>query len=253
MSARSSTTHPAVANTDFSWRDVWPRRPDETVALPPGQRLVRAFPRFADNPLVPPPPAGRPPTIRVDGAVARPMTIDADTLGELERVERVADFHCVTTWSLIGLRWGGWPLADLWHRVIVPAAQPDPAASWLVVTGADGYRARLHLDDALADGSDQPVLVVDTLEGEPLPPDHGAPLRLLSPRQYGYKSVKHLDGIEVHLDEPPSAIGSKEHPRARVDREERHATLPARLVRWPYRLVVPATAVVARRTARRAG
>ncbi|MDH3706440.1 MAG: molybdopterin-dependent oxidoreductase [Acidimicrobiia bacterium] len=245
------TKHPAVANTDFSWRDVWPRRPDGDVALPPGQRLVRAFPRFADNSLTPPPSTDGQIAVRVLGAVARPTTIDADALATLARIDRTADFHCVTTWSLVGLRWSGWSLAELWHQIIVPTAEPDPKARWIVATGADGFRARLHLDDALAADPGDQVLIVDTLEGEPLDTTHGAPLRLVSPRQYGYKSIKHLDGIEVHVDEPPSAIGPKEHPRARVAREERHARYPAQLLRWPYRLVVPATAVVTRWSARR--
>ncbi len=229
------TIHPAVANTDYSWRDVWPRRPTKDVALPPGQRLVRAFPRFADNPRTPPPSTAGEVQIRVRGAVNRSVLIGLGSLAEVARVERTTDFHCVTTWSLTGLRWRGWSLVDLWHDVVVPAADPDPTARWLVATGLDGYRARLHLDDALAED----VLIVDTLEDKPLDLIHGAPLRLLSPSQYGYKSVKHLSELEVHVNEPSSTVGAREHPRARVAREERHTRLPARLLRWPYRIVVP--------------
>ncbi len=153
---------------------------------------------------------------------------------------------CVTTWSLVGLHWSGWSFTDIWNYVILPGAGPDPDASWLVATSLDGYRAVLHLEDVLGNN----VLIVDSLEDRPLDITHGAPLRLLSPSQYAYKSVKHLAGLEVHTRQPPSELGPKEHPRARVEREERHARLPSWLVRWPYRLVAPATAMIARRTAR---
>jgi hypothetical protein len=54
----------------------------------------------------------------------------------------------------------------------------------------------------------------------------------------------------VHSERPASLLGPKEHLRARVALEERHSRIPGRLLRWPYRLVVPITAVVAERTLR---
>ena len=112
--------------------------------------------------------------------------------------------------------------------------------------GLRALQGRAALDDLL--GPD--VLVASTLHGEPLEIRHGAPLRLLSPSQYGYKSVKHLCALEIHVTEPPSTLGPKEHLRARVALEERHSRIPARLLRWPYRLLVPLTITVAERTGR---
>lgn len=237
--------HPAVANTDYSWMDVWPRRQTRAASLPPGQGLVRAFPRFADNPRTPPPTTAAEIQIRITGAVNRSISIGLDALIGVTRVKQTSNFHCVTTWSVTDLHWTGWSLADLWHKVIVPTADPAPGARWLVAGGLDGYRAKLHLGDALGDD----VLIVDTLEGQPLEVIHGAPLRLLSPSQYGYKSVKHLSQLEVHLNEPPSALGAREHPRGRVALEERHSKIPAWLLRWPYRIVIPPTALIAKRSA----
>ena len=239
--------HPAVRNTDFTVGDVWPRRAPAEVSLPRGQRLIRAFPRFSDDPRTAPPAVPDRVQIEVGGAVDRPATIELGALQGLPRLERTADFHCVTTWSVTGLRWSGWSFHEIWDQLVVPSTGPAPDAQWLVAIGLDGYRSRLHLDDALA----PEVLIVDRLEARPLDGTHGAPLRLVSPGQYGYKSVKHLCGIEVHRSEPSSDLGPKEHPRARVEREERHARLPAGLVRWPYRILVPPTAIVARRAARR--
>ena len=77
---------------------------------------------------------------------------------------------------------------------------------------------------------------------------HGAPLRLVSPAQYGYKNVKHVESIALRSTRPVSLLGPKEHLRARVALEERHSRIPGRLLRWPYRLAVPITAIVAERT-----
>ena len=182
----------------------------------------------------------------IRGAVRNPLALEVGRLRQFDRRELRADFHCVTTWSVLDLRWNGWPLRDLWREVISPEAGPSDRASHLVAIGRDGFRAILFLEDALAND----VFVADTLDGAPLDSVHGAPLRLVSPHQYAYKSVKHLSAIEVHTSEPPRQLGGKGHPRARVDREERHATLPAWLVRWPYRAVVPITAMMAQRNAR---
>lgn len=65
--------------------------------------------------------------------------------------------------------------------------------------------------------------------------------------------MKHVESIELHHERPASAVGAKEHLRARVALEERHSRVPGRLLRWPYRIVVPLTAIVAERTLRKAG
>jgi DMSO/TMAO reductase YedYZ molybdopterin-dependent catalytic subunit len=88
------------------------------------------------------------------------------------------------------------------------------------------------------------------LNGDALDQRHGVPLRLISPAQYGYKNVKHVESIAFHAERPDSLLGPKEHLRARVALEERHSRIPGRLLRWPYRVVVPITAVVAERTLR---
>ncbi len=242
----SDETRRIESSVDYGWHDVWPRRPRRGESLPPGQWVLRVFPRFADKPRTPPPAVPATPTLKIRGAVGDELSLEFGRLQQLQRRELLADFHCVTTWSVFGLRWSGWRLADLWREVICRDARPSSEASHIVAVGLDGHRAILHLDDALAED----VFVVDTLAGAPLDLVHGAPLRLVSPQQYAYKSVKHLTAIEVHTSEPTRQLGNKEHPRARVDREERHATLPAWLVRWPYRAVVPMTAMMARHSAR---
>ncbi|WP_432486691.1 molybdopterin-dependent oxidoreductase [Kineococcus sp. SYSU DK018] len=156
------------------------------------------------------------------------------------RAEVVADFHCVTTWTTRGLRWSGPPFRSFWHDVVAPACGPAAEARCVVAEGLDGTRAVLLLEDALAPD----VVLADRLDGEPITLAHGAPLRLVSPRQYGYKNINHLHRVEVHLTPPPSTYGPEEHLRARVDLEERHSSIGPRVMRVAYRPLVPLTAAV---------
>jgi len=221
---------------------LWPRK---AAGLPPGQRRLAVFPRFGDNPLRPAPVVPDHPEVQVvldDELIA---VLGADAIHE-HRSEQRADFHCVTTWSVTGVRWGGAPLAALWQRHVAD----DPRSSdvrFLKVCGLDGYAAVLTLEDALV----AEVMIADRLDGQPLDARHGAPFRLVSPGQYGYKSVKHLSRIELHADRPHSGLGAKEHLRARVALEERHSVRSGRVLRLTYGLVVPLTAVLAERALRR--
>jgi DMSO/TMAO reductase YedYZ molybdopterin-dependent catalytic subunit len=205
--------------------------------LPPGQRETDDFPRFglpAYATRLPQPPEN--PAIAVGGLVEAPGEVGLEDLGALPRVERRSDLHCVTTWSRRGIEWGGWRFRDVWEGLLVPRARPHPEARWLMFKGLDGYRAILSLEDALADE----VLLADRLAGRELPLEHGAPLRLVAPAHYGYKSIKHLCAIELRRDPGKPHPLSREHPRARVALEERGASLPGWLLRRVYRALRPA-------------
>lgn len=103
------------------------------------------------------------------------------------------------------------------------------------------------------------VLFEFRLEGAPLDGDHGAPIRLVSPDQYGYVNVKHLDRIELHTTDPGDLhVGNRvmqllgPHPRACVWEEERHRVVPSWALRHFYRgLMRLMLARNARATARR--
>lgn len=220
--------------------ELWPRR---APGLPPGQRRLSVFPRFSDQPLRRPPVTTGPVELRIGGPGLAEFTIGFDELSALGWNEQRSDFHCVTTWSHQGLRWGGVSMLAVWRHLIEPRAGRHAAAPFVVAVGADKHQAVFHRDDLL--GPD--VLIARTLDGAPLDARHGAPLRLVSPAQYGYKSVKHLVALELHHAQP--RLGAKEHLRARVAREERHSRLPGWLLRVPYRLLVPITALIAERSA----
>ena len=208
------------------------------MALPPGQRARATFPRFSDLPLRPPPPTG-PLALRIAAAGRDDLVLDEEALASLPVREQTSDSHCVTTWSVRGLRWGGVAMRDVWRDAVRPWLGGDEPGPWIRARSADGRSGVCCLEDLVADD----VLLAVRLDGEPLDARHGAPLRLVCPSQYGYKSVKHLVALEL-LHELPTLQG-KEHLRARVALEERHPRLPARLVRAPYRAMIPATAWLA--------
>jgi len=220
-----------------SIRELVPRRSE---GLPPGQRQVRVFPRFSDNPFRSAPPSESIALIvSVDGDPV--STFSADDLGRLEQVEQVSDFHCVTTWTYRGARWGGVRFDEFVATVFDGATPP-----YLAAHAADRMSAIYVTDDLDNDN----VLLATKLDGLPLDRRHGAPLRLVSPDQYGYKNIKHLVGLDFRHEEPGSSMGPKEHLRARVAEEERHSRLPNWAVKAQYRLSIIPTALAAERALR---
>jgi DMSO/TMAO reductase YedYZ molybdopterin-dependent catalytic subunit len=224
------------------WHDLAAKtfEPSSTplVTLPPGQRLIEGFPRFGTHLARPAPVVPADPVITIRGAVIEAFDVPLATLATLPRRELIAHFHCVAGWSATNLRWEGVSFETFYRTIIQPALVPGTDITHVVFRGFDGYRSVVLIEDALADG----VLVAEHLDGRPLGAHHGAPLRLVSPAQYGYVSTKHLCRIEVHSGEPKAARASRistrllrPHPRARVSEEERHGSLPGWLVRPVYR------------------
>ena len=231
------------------------------ATLPPGQRRVNGFPRFGTHLHRPPPPVPADPVIEITGAVAKPFAVPLAELASLPRRELTADFHCVSGWSATSLRWEGVAFETFYRMIIEPSVGPDTSVTHVVFGGLDGYRSVVSIEDALADD----VLVAEHLDGHPLDADHGAPVRLVSPNQYGFVSTKHLSRIEVHTAAPPMPnpaairIGSLKlrtplimpHPRARVWEEERHPFLPAWSLRPFYRFLIPPLMFLCRRGSER--
>jgi DMSO/TMAO reductase YedYZ molybdopterin-dependent catalytic subunit len=211
------------------------------MTLPPGQRAVDGFPRFGTHLHRPPPAVPAEPVIEIGGAVAEPVAVPLAELGTLPRRELTADLHCVAGWSATGLHWEGVAFATFHRRFIEPVIPPEVTVTHVVFAGLDGHRSVAMVEDVLAED----VLIAEHLDGRPLDGDHGAPVRLVSPGQYGFVSTKHLCRIELHAGEPADVNASPvdrvlaAHPRARVWQEERHRHLPGRALRVPYRLLIP--------------
>jgi DMSO/TMAO reductase YedYZ molybdopterin-dependent catalytic subunit len=127
--------------------------------------------------------------LRVEGLVEQPRSLALTDLRALPRAEQVSDFHCVTGWSVENVRWAGVRLDD-----VLKTAGPLPTAGGLrFVSDEVPYDDALTLDQALLPD----VMLAYEMDGRPLPRPHGAPLRLVVPQMYGYKSVKWVSRIEV--------------------------------------------------------
>ncbi|HSK90653.1 MAG TPA: molybdopterin-dependent oxidoreductase [Euzebyales bacterium] len=209
--------------------------------LPPGQRWVEGFPRFGYHLTEPPPAVPAAAVIDVGGALITPFALAVGDLANLPRTTVTADFHCVSGWSAPDLLWEGVAFRMLYETRITPGLAPGVVITHVTFRGLDGIQAVTTLEDVL--GED--VLIADTLDGRPLTSDHGAPVRLVSPWQYGYVNIKHLCRITLDAGPPPrprrprslpEAFGRllAPHPRARVWEEERHRVLPSWVVRPTY-------------------
>ncbi|WP_306047810.1 protein-methionine-sulfoxide reductase catalytic subunit MsrP [Nioella sp. MMSF_3534] len=149
-------------------------------------------------------------SIEIDGMVDNPGVYSlAEILEGMTIEERIYRFRCVEAWSMV-IPWNGFELADLLTRVGVqdgaqyvafetlvrPEEMPgqrSPILNW-------PYREGLRLDEAM-----HPLTLMATgLYGEPMPNQNGAPIRLVVPWKYGFKSIKSIVRITLTDEEPPT-------------------------------------------------
>jgi DMSO/TMAO reductase YedYZ molybdopterin-dependent catalytic subunit len=127
--------------------------------------------------------------VEVDGLVENKVRLDRTAWLALPRTQETRDFHCVEGWSVADLGWEGVRVAEL-----LSLAKPQ-ATGQFVSFHAYGTT---YLDTlTLAEAQAPETLLADTLDGAPLPADHGGPLRLVVPSQLGYKNVKWVVRLEV--------------------------------------------------------
>lgn len=131
--------------------------------------------------------------LTVDGLVPAPRTY---TLAEFKhafpRVAEVTRHDCVEGWSAIA-EWSGARLADF-----VAAMKPHPEAKYVVFHSADfddDTKAPFYGSLSMQDATHPQTLLAYEMNGQPLPLEHGAPLRLKVPNQLGYKSTKFIHRI----------------------------------------------------------
>lgn len=160
--------------------------------IPPGQSLAEGFPVLDLGIL--PDVRHEDWRLRLFGLVRQELELDWSALMDLPQVTDVSDFHCVTTWSCLGLAWEGVPL-----REVLALAGPLPEAGFVTLHGYDGYTTNLPL----AALQDEDVLLAHGLDGGPLAPEHGGPVRLVVPKRYAWKSAKWLKAIEFHAEDHP--------------------------------------------------
>lgn len=145
-----------------------------------------------------PVPAGLTPLdawrLRVDGLVAQPLALSVSEVEALGVQAYSADFVCEEGWMVPEQQWEGVPVT-----AILGPAGVDPAARFLKVY-AGNFTVLLPLQEALTGGA----ILARTLNGTPLTPQHGAPLRLVAPGRACFYSVKWVDRLEVVAEEAPT-------------------------------------------------
>jgi len=131
--------------------------------------------------------------LSVGGLVERPQTFDLAALRALAKLTEITRHDCVEGWSVVG-KWHGVPLGDF-----VKLARPTREARYVIFYSFDrdpnGQPFYGSLDLAQA-AHPQTQLALD-LNGKPIDPDHGGPVRLRIPTQLGYKSTKWVQRIEL--------------------------------------------------------
>ncbi len=160
--------------------------------LPVGQHEVRNWPVLDLGDV---PDIGRDAwRLEIGGLVHNPVTLTFDDLLALPQVEDISDFHCVTTWSRFDNHWRGVRFRSLAELVV-----PEDAARFVYCTGYDHmpgteipYTTNLPLARAIEDD----VLLVHTWSGQPLPREHGGPVRMITPKLYAWKGTKWIRRIE---------------------------------------------------------
>jgi len=158
----------------------------------------------------------RPWTVSVDGLVNKPKVFDLDELLKIDQEERIYRLRCVEGWSMV-IPWIGFPLSKLLEKVeptsaakfvafqtlLDPRRMPNQRTTVLEWPYVEGLR----LDEAM-----HPLTILATgLYGQTLPPQDGAPVRLVVPWKYGIKSIKSIVKISL-VTEQPSTTWSEETP-----------------------------------------
>jgi sulfoxide reductase catalytic subunit YedY len=155
----------------------------------------------------------RPWTLKIDGMVKTPMEFDVeDLIAKMPLEERIYRFRCVEAWSMV-VPWTGFMLSDLLKQV-----EPLGAAKYVAfqtalrpeeMPGVGGfapvldwpYREGLRLDEAM-----HPLTIMAVgIYGDILPNQNGAPIRLVVPWKYGFKSIKSIEKITLVDTQPATA------------------------------------------------
>lgn len=190
--------------------------------LPPGQSLTQKFPVLHYGPV----PTFNPATweFRVWGEVEEEKRWSWDEFNLLPRTAITMDIHCVTRWSKVDTSWEGVAVRTLVEQEIIKL---KPSAEYVLQHAEYGFTVNLPIEVVLADN----FLLATHFNGQPITPDHGAPLRgvvgYIKGREdlmttYFWKGAKWLRGLEfMEHDRPGFWEQAGYHNEADVWKEER--------------------------------
>ncbi len=166
-----------------------PKKSEQILRLPPGQQWVAPgkWPVIGEREPGPGEPQW---TLTITGNVDHPCTFSIDELNSMPASRVKMDVHCVTRWSMPDVEFEGVLLSKILQSAGV---KPDSAFVSFVARSARSHSTSLELQTAL----DLDTLIATRVNGNPIPPGHGGPIRNIVRGRYFYKSVKWLSRIEV--------------------------------------------------------
>jgi DMSO/TMAO reductase YedYZ molybdopterin-dependent catalytic subunit len=133
--------------------------------------------------------------LNVEGA-GEPFSVGMDQIKALRKVEMITELKCIEGWSRI-LKWGGVPFRDFTARYA--PGKTDPNSYVALETPDRKYYVGLDMASAMH----PQTLLCYEMNGQPLPDEHGAPLRLVIPVKYGIKNLKRIGKIAFSNTRPP--------------------------------------------------
>jgi DMSO/TMAO reductase YedYZ molybdopterin-dependent catalytic subunit len=157
---------------------------EENERVPPGQYLTKGFPVLT---------YGATPKVSTEGwefkvsGLAKPKVFTWSDFISLPHHEFTADFHCVTRWSKLDVKWTGIKVTDFIKEIEV-----DPKAAHIMEHCYGGYTTNISMVDFVREEN----FFAFKAFGEDLASEHGGPLRLVVPHLYAWKSAKWINGLE---------------------------------------------------------
>lgn len=179
--------------------------------IPPGQHLIERWPvlHYGSVPKIDKTKW----SLRIFGLVKNESTLNYDEFLALPMVRVFSDIHCVTTWSRLNNLWEGVSTGEIKNLVDI-----DPDARFVIVHAANDFTTNLAVEDFFQ----MDVLFAIKHDNEDITSEHGAPVRLVVPRLYFWKSAKWINGIEfVDRDQPGFWESSGYHNHGDPWKEER--------------------------------
>lgn len=162
--------------------------PEVADRIPPGQYLTEKFPvlHYGTVPSYPNPQTDW--DLQVWGELEGEARFDFAAFRALPTITITTDIHCVTRWSKLDTVWQGVQFKEFLKHI----PELKPSAKHVMFHCEQGFTANVPLDVMM----DDDAMLAYKFAGEELTPDHGFPLRSLTPHKYFWKSAKWLRGIE---------------------------------------------------------
>ncbi len=185
----------------------------ESERVPPGQHLAKGFPVLT---------YGATPQVKIEEwefrvwGSAKSVVLNWSDFMKMPRHEFTDDFHCVTRWSKLDVKWTGIKVTDLMSLIEV-----EPQAVHVMEHCYGGYTTNISMEDFVREEN----FFAFELFGEPLPAEHGGPMRLVVPHLYAWKSAKWINGLEF-LNQEELGFWERNgyHRRGEPWAEERYST-----------------------------